>query len=533
MQLRIKPDDPCVIEIFNDATEGWDTWYDPRTCIPTPQVDIVPTSGGNIVNFDMDDDGIVDGTFTVLDGADGADGAPGADGADGAPAPTPIVTISEPTPGNHLVEFDMDGNGTPENAVLIKDGENAAPTPAVTISEPSPGNHLVEFDMDGNGIPEDAVLISDGVNGIDGIDGVSPPSPLVRIDQTAYGVNVFFDMDADGTDDAAFTLYNGVNSVNDLPEFDGESRACNVASYFGDILLPSLYATVLQKKQENAADRDLINALFAVAVLLAPEVSIFAFYGGTSGVVSALRNYDDVEISNAATPLFWEEFKQVMYCFMLEDGDTGNVDGFVLERVAQLLSEQPTQTAAHDIVNALLRSMSVELGQKAALQGSLRTGDCAAYDCTPIVTVIEFDFSTPGNTSWIDCQFAPPYAQAGYIGVGGYTPGSGVLVTTANNGTNKMAFIRYKDGNSYQIDRVEADVSGTTNRLFYCALTNGDENGFTFVGSQTAGFNTPGSLQTLTFEFADLNAENIDIHSQGGETELQVKIEAVRIYLTV
>ena len=117
-------------------------------------------------------------------------------GADGAPAPTPVVyidpstkTVDGQTVDGFLVQFDMDDNGTIDGQYATYDGFNGAdgqpgaPAPTPQVDTPAvEGGHLVRFDMNDNGIWDDTFFVADGIN------GTPAPTPVVYIDPSTKTV---------------------------------------------------------------------------------------------------------------------------------------------------------------------------------------------------------------------------------------------------------------------------------------------------------------------------------------------------------
>ena len=382
--LEVEPEfriNNCILEWRPDSASAWiplgNVCGQDGAAAPTPIVIISePTPGNHLVEFDMDANGVPENGVLISNGVNGQDGAA---------APTPIVTISEPTPGNHLVEFDMDANGVPEDGVLIADGITP-PIPIVTISEPTPGNHLVEFDMDANGISENAVNISDGINGMDGVT----PQPIVS--DLPEGVFIGWDLNDNGTSDTTQVKISGDCDCDGttLPTGFTDDQKCNAAIYI---------ASQIAQLAKDAAYESIVNGNSGGAwwSLFKNLFTFNPFYDPSLAMLDYIeQQISDYNAFAAEIDAAESRLTGLLYCDPSDLLRTSAITNWNVEPVSATVTADAKEVIYQAILATPLNEWTVYLQD-----GLLQTGgDCSAL-CIPTPTYIACEYVdfrvTPGH----------------------------------------------------------------------------------------------------------------------------------------
>jgi len=417
VQLRVDPNNACAIQIYDDALETWQPFFDASTCGATgpagPQGATGPQGPAG-----------TDGTDGEP-GPAGPQGATGPAGTDGTDGVSPTITLERTSFGVNIL-VDNDADGTTDSAATVldgADGENAAPVPDVRITPQLGGQStVVEFDMDADGLYEDGFTVFNGQDGADGTDGADGVSPTITLERTSFGVNILVDNDGDGTTDSAVTVFDGLPGTTAAPPPTGtpSDLACNIATYMTDIILPDLLAAIANDRDNRSALLDLASDIAGIAIAFTAAGRAAQAFVGASGLASTALSYSASQITSTATNQFWLNVREVLYCALLDhinqEGDAWlSTIGIWSEGSAQLLVDLIPPSgdfAALELVRQMMRQLVPSTLYTLADVGTNYAGDCGTFNCAPSGGNLTFDF-TQSDGGWI------PYIR------GTYNPGVG------------------------------------------------------------------------------------------------------------
>lgn len=461
--IRVSPTDTCQIQQSLNGGETWDDIFRLDSCFVTPIVQVEAVEGGNLVRFDMNADSFPEEEVFIPDGVQGDPGDPG------DPAPTPIVTISEPTPGNHLIEFDMDGNGIPEDAVLISDGENAA-VPIVSVNAVEGGTN-VAFDMNADTFPEETVFIPDGVQGD---PGDPAPTPIVAVNAVEGGNLVSFDMDADTIPEEFVFIPDGENGATiiqdvsepELPPADmGVDLRCNSALHTAE----KMQQYLLEHLDQFDLALDLQSALVSIVVGISNIAGRLGRLGEDYEVFEEINQVGSTSLRTTINSSTWvNDIKCLAYGILDSDGvwDDTKVTAFIDAIEASSVGAKTFTATWLRAVKLYGFSYSARLEQNAS-------ADCS--DCSGGPGLGDVDGAT-----WIaDYEFIVNNTAQGWFEQGG-----GTLTSTG-----------WQAGSGQHFIAVNFDVpAGRSGNILACRVwqnevMNGNRNVIGYqnfgVGSQT------------------------------------------------
>lgn len=249
------------------------------------------------------------------------------------------------------------------------------------------------------------------------------------------------------------TIINNTIIVDDTDGIapTGLNKRCDVASYWADLMLPSLVAEIVTVKRNSANNASILTALLAFAVGITG--AIFApVTGGTSlaltfgaiglGVLggelaAAVANVDPDQVELEVTPQFWQDVKCKIYCAL---PSTGIIDESNLQDIAD---EIATLTNYPWTIPALVESIRLFSGEalgKFNIFGALYDGsNCDLCSCAPWYTI-----AFKGQISVIGNQPTTPWYSKylEFIGTTAYDPAKGaILDTAATSSYDKVEFI--------------------------------------------------------------------------------------------
>lgn len=198
------------------------------------------------------------------------------------------------------------------------------------------------------------------------------------------------------------TIINNTIIVNDTEELQptGLDKRCDVASYYADLMLPSLMAEMVTSAEQSSTNVDAISSLIGFAV----AVTGFIFTPATGGASAAaalawifgglavaetgaelgalIINADPVAMEAEMTPQFWQDVKCKIYCVL---PSTGIVDLQVQQDIAdEVETLAPAYPATIPLLSESIRSFTPEAIGKFNIFGALYDGsNCDLCACGP------------------------------------------------------------------------------------------------------------------------------------------------------
>lgn len=187
------------------------------------------------------------------------------------------------------------------------------------------------------------------------------------------------------------TIINNTIIIDDTGGIqpDGLNKRCDVASYYSELMLPSLIAEIVTAKQQSATNIEALGAIIAFAVAVTGVIvtgglgtPVFAgiaiaVTGSTLG--SLIQNADPTAIDAETTPQFWQDVKCKIYCAMPNDGI---IDEQSQQDIADAVATLTNYPATIPLLAQSIRDFSAEALGKFNIYGALYDGsNCDLCAC--------------------------------------------------------------------------------------------------------------------------------------------------------
>ena len=185
----------------------------------------------------------------------------------------------------------------------------------------------------------------------------------------------------------------GVVIINPPPIPGEVNRRCNLATFYAQVLLPSLLMKAIEEA-DNAINEggfvasmcSLVGAIVAVGFTVVTGNPVggsaigyaLSGLGITSagiGVVQSIMRADRIAIGQAATPLFWEQLREILYHAIPSDG----VFDVNSRYTAAIQIRQIADNAAAVPVSDLLAALSDDMANRAGFLAWERSDNCAYF----------------------------------------------------------------------------------------------------------------------------------------------------------
>lgn len=161
---------------------------------------------------------------------------------------------------------------------------------------------------------------------------------------------------------------------------DGNTKRCNIASYFADVYLKDGLNKCIQARIDTANQLDFFGALAgALSIVTAPfggsllVVSTAAAIGASiQSIASALVEADINAVNSETTAEFWLDVKRKLYCAMPANGKITRNELYVFaNEVAQI----PNKPNLMPVFTEMIRGLELDVAIKAAQIGALIEGN--------------------------------------------------------------------------------------------------------------------------------------------------------------